>query len=235
MTSSVAPNARRYVMPLLLAYPLLAIAGAVTHRTIFPLLALALLFTVLMLPRLLTRRLAPWLVWVCMLAALLALSIAGFAELALQAVPVLVNALLAWWFGRTLLTPTPLVARFIAAVEGAERLQQPGVAAYARGLTWFWALLLATQALVMCMLLVFAEHAGVLAQFGITSPLPIPERPAALWLHLGSYLLLGAALLLEYGYRRWHLRHLTHPSLHTIMLKISLNWPQLLRGRDLEP
>jgi uncharacterized membrane protein len=234
MTRSTSSNGRRYVLPLLLAYPLLAIAGAVTHWPIYPLLALALLLTVIMLPQLLTRRLAPWLAWACMQGALLALSVAGLATLALQAVPVLVNALLAWWFGRSLLTSTPLVARFITAVEGAERLQQPGVAGYARGLTWFWTVLLATQALVMCLLLVFAEHIGLLVRFGIASPLPIPERLAALWLHVGSYLLLGAVLVLEYGYRLWHLRHLNHPGLHKIMLKISSNWPQLLRGKDTE-
>jgi hypothetical protein len=126
------------------------------------------------------------------------------------------------------------MARFIAAVEGAERLQEPDIEGYARGLTWSWTLLLATQTSVMCLLLVFAEHIGLLVRFGIASPVPIPERLAALWLHMGSYPLLGAALLQEYGYRRWHLRHLTHPSLHTIMLKISLNWPQLRRGKDPE-
>lgn len=234
MTSASTPNHRRYALPLLLAYPVLAIAGAITHRSIFALIALALVATVIMLPRLLARRIAPWLAWLCMLGALTALSLAGLATLVLQAIPVLVNALLAWWFGRTLLTPTPLVARFITAVEGPERMQQPGIAGYARGLTWFWTVLLATQAVVMCLLLVFAERIGLLARLGIASPLPIPERFAALWLHLGSYLLLGATLVLEYAYRRWHLRHLSHPSLHELMLKISLKWPQLLRGKDTE-
>jgi hypothetical protein len=48
------------------------------------------------------------------------------------------------------------MARFIAAVEGAERLQEPDIEGYARGLTWSWTLLLATQTSVMCLLLVFA-------------------------------------------------------------------------------
>ena len=58
---SAAPDStiRRYGWTLLLAYPLLAIAGAVTHRQIFALLALVLLLTVVMLPHLLRRRLAP--------------------------------------------------------------------------------------------------------------------------------------------------------------------------------
>ncbi len=223
-------TARRYALPLLLAYPLLAIAGAVTHRQIFPLLALALLLTVVMLPRLLTFRVAPWSVWSGALVTLLLLSLYGFAGLLLEAVPVLINAVLACWFGRTLGTSEPLVARFIVAIEGAERLQQPGVARYASQLTWFWTVLLGAQALLLAVLLLGAEHSGLLARFGVASPLQVPERWAAAWLHLGCYVLLGAAFLLEYGYRRWRLRHLSHPGLHDMLLQLALHWPQLLRG-----
>jgi uncharacterized membrane protein len=233
MTSSSPPAesaTRRYVLPLLLAYPLLAIAGAVTHRQIFPLAALLLLLTVVMLPRLQTRRAGPWLVWLGVLVALLLLSLYGFAGLLLEAVPVLINALLACWFGSTLGTSEPLVARFIVAIEGADRLAQPGVAAYARQLTWFWTLLLAMQAVVLAVLLLCAEHSGLLARFGIASPLLVSDRWAAAWLHVGGYVLLAAAFLLEYGYRRWRLRHLSHPGLHDMLLQLALHWPQLVQG-----
>ena len=43
---------RRWQLALLLAYPLLAVAGALTHRQIFPLAALLLLLTALLLPQL---------------------------------------------------------------------------------------------------------------------------------------------------------------------------------------
>ncbi|HEY1588749.1 MAG TPA: xanthomonadin biosynthesis protein [Rhodanobacter sp.] len=233
MTSSSPPAesaTRRYVLPLLLAYPLLAIAGAVTHRQIFPLAALLLLLTAVMLPRLRTRRAGPWLVWLGVLVALLLLSLYGFAGLLLEAVPVLINALLACWFGSTLGTSEPLVARFIVAIEGGDRLSQPGVARYARQLTWFWTLLLATQAVVLAMLLLCAEHGGLLARFGIASPLPLSDRWAAAWLHMGGYVLLGAAFLLEYGYRRWRLRHLNHPGLHDMLVQLAMHWPQLVHG-----
>ena len=233
MTSSSPPaeNAtRRYVLPLLLAYPLLAIAGALTHRQIFPLAALLLLLTAVMLPRLQTRRAGPWLVWLGVLVALLLLSLYGFAGLLLEAVPVLINALLACWFGSTLGTSEPLVARFIVAIEGADRLSQPGVTRYARQLTWFWTLLLATQAVVLAVLLLCAEHSGLLVRFGIVSPLLVSDRWATAWLHVGGYVLLGAAFLFEYGYRRWRLRHLSHPGLHDMLLKLALHWPQLVHG-----
>ncbi|OOG49621.1 xanthomonadin biosynthesis protein [Rhodanobacter sp. C01] len=221
---------RRYVLPLLLAYPLLAIAGAVTHRQIFPLAALLLLLTAVMLPRLQSGRVGPWLAWLGMLLALLLLSLYGFAGLLLEAVPVLINALLACWFGSTLGTSEPLVARFIVAIEGADRLSQPGVVRYARQVTWFWTVLLATQAVVLAVLLLCAEHSGLLARFGIVSPLPISDRWAAAWLHAGGYVSLGVAFLLEYGYRRWRLRHLSHPGLHDMLLQLALHWPQLVRG-----
>jgi uncharacterized membrane protein len=222
---------RRYGLLLLPAYPLLAIAGAVTQRQVFALLALALLLTVLMLPRLLARRPVSWLLWSGALSGLLLTWRYGFAELLLEGVPVLVNALLAAWFGRTLATAEPLVERFVVAIEGEERLRQPGVVAYARQVTWFWTVLLGAQALLLAVLLLCAEHSGLLARFGIVSPLPVPERWAATWLHLGCYILLGVAFLLEYAYRRWRLRHLHHPGLHDTLLQLALRWPQLLHGK----
>lgn len=227
---SQAAASRRYALLLLLAYPALAIAGAVTHRQIFPLLALVVLLTVVLLPRLLSRRVWPWLVWLALLAGVWLVARLGVADLLLEAVPILINALLAWWFGLTLGSAQPRVARFIIAIEGADRLQLPGIARYARQLTWFWTLLLAGQALLLTTLLLFASHSGLLLRFGVTPPLQVPERWAAAWLHLGCYVLLGFAFALEYVYRRWRLRHLSHPSLHQMLLQLAEHWPQLLRG-----
>ncbi|MDW2983117.1 MAG: xanthomonadin biosynthesis protein [Rhodanobacter sp.] len=232
-SSSLSPDhaTRRYGLLLLPAYPLLAIAGVLTQRQVFALLALALLLTALMLPQLLARRVLPWLSWSGAQAGLLVAWRCGLAGLLLEAVPVLINALLAGWFGRTLGTAEPLVARFIVAIEGDERLRQPGVAAYARQITWFWAVLLAAQALLLAVLLLCADHDGLLARVGVVSPLPVPAGWAATWLHLGGYLLLAAAFTLEYVYRRWRLRHLHHPGLHDMLLQLALHWPQLLRGK----
>lgn len=230
-TSSHVENAlRRHTWLPWLAYPVLAIAGALTHRQVFPLLALLSLLTAVMLPRLLSRRVGPWLCWLGLLVAMLLLSLRGLAGLLLEAVPVLINVLLAYGFGRTLRTSRPLVARFILAIEGAGRLVQPGVAKYARQLTGFWTLLLATQAVVLAVLLLCADRSGLLVRLGLASPLPIPERWAAAWLHVGGYILLGAVFVLEYGYRRWHLRHLEHAGLREIMRQMPRQWPDVLRS-----
>jgi uncharacterized membrane protein len=230
--AKTAPPARsrRYMLLLLPCYPLLVVAGVLTHRQIYPLLALALVSTALLLPQLLARRVEAWVAWSGWLATLVLLSLYGYADLLLEALPILINALLACWFGRTLATSEPLVARFIIAIEGAERLRLRGVAEYARRLTWLWTILLGTQALLLSALLLGAEHSGVLARLGIASPLHIPERWAEAWLHLGCYLLLGVVFVLEYGYRRWRLRHLSHPGLHTMLIQLVRHWPQLLHG-----
>jgi uncharacterized membrane protein len=215
---------------LLLAYPVLAIAGVITHRPVFALLALVVLASVPMLPRLLSRRPPPWLLWLLMLAGVWLLSRHGVADLLLEAVPILINVLLACWFGRTLAGDEPLVARFVVAIEGTERLREPGVARYARQVTWFWTALLAAQALLLTGLLLFAARDGLLLRLGVTPAWLVPERWASAWLHVGCYLLLGAAFLLEYAWRRWRLRHLSHPGLHDMLLKLVLRWPQLLHG-----
>lgn len=225
-------TSRRYVLLLLLAYPVLAIAGVITQKQIFPLLALALLFTALLLPRLLELRALPWLIWLIGLAGLGLLSWTGWADIVLEALPVLISAALAYWFGHTLCTDKPLVARFIVALEGAERLAEPGVQRYARQVTWFWTLLLAAQALLLLVLLLCAPQDGILMRLGVAPPLQLSQRWVSAWLHVGGYVWIAAAFLLEYGYRRWRLRHLVHPSFSQMLSQLILYWPQLLRGES---
>ncbi|WP_430391837.1 xanthomonadin biosynthesis protein [Dyella sp. 20L07] len=234
MSSQVATLPRttpRRWLPLLLAYPVLAVTGALTHRQGFSLAACVLLVTLLMAPALAARKPLPWLAWSFMLTVMGWLWWRGMAGLLLECVPVAINLLLASLFGRSLRAgATPLIARFIATVEGPERLRVPGVAKYARQLTWFWTGLLAAQACVLVVLLLCATPGGLLATFGMTSLWQVPAGPALLYVHVGGYVLIAAAFLLENGFRRWHLRHITHPRWHELALGIAARWPQLLRG-----
>ena len=60
---------------------------------------------------------------------------------ALDALPALVAGLVGGVFARTLRRGrTPLIARAIAAIDGAAWLDDPAVSRYARRLTWLWAL-----------------------------------------------------------------------------------------------
>lgn len=223
-------------LPLLLAYPLLAVAGALTHRQVLSLAAMALLLGLLLWPALRNRRPGAWLLWLGLLGAMAWLAARGLAALALDAVPLLLNLMLAWVFGRTLRAGhQPLVAQFIEAIEGTARLAMPGIARYARQLTVFWALLLAGQALLLGTLALCQVPGGILARLGVPSPWPIPPTWVQSYVHLGAYLLMGAVFVLEYGFRRWHLRHLPHLGLHALLHRLALRWPQLIRGRNRAP
>lgn len=224
-------SASRRWMPLMVCYPVLAMAGVLTHRQGFSLAACALLLTLLMSPALASRRALPWLLWLATIGAMGWLWLHGMVGLLLECVPIAVNVLLASLFGRTLrVGNTPLIARFITAIEGPERLAVPGVAAYARHLTWFWTVLTAMQALVLTVLLLCAEPGGLLGSLGVASPWPVPAGLAQSYVHVGGYVLIASAFLLENVFRRWHLRHLPHPRIHELALRIAARWPQLVRG-----
>lgn len=230
MPTKITP--RRWLL-LVLGYPVLAMAGVITHRDVFSLAACVLLLSFLMAPALASRRAGPWATWLLTLGAMTWLWAQGLVSYLLECVPIAVNVLLASLFGRSLRHgATPLVARFIEALEGREQLTLPGVASYARHLTVFWATLTALQALVLAVLLLCAVPGGVLDSLGIVSPWSVPADVAQSYAHVGGYVLIAAAFLLEHVFRRWHLRHVHHLRLHELALGIAARWPQLLRGED---
>lgn len=228
------PSPRRWLGLLLLAYPALIAAGMLTQREIFPLLALMVLVTAVFLPKILSGRVAPTLLWLGIQGLLLVVARLGFAELVLEAVPVVINALLAWWFGRTLFSSRSLVARCIVAIEGEARLHERGVARYARQLTAFWAVLLGVNALLLSVLLLWAGPSGALVRFGVMPALGIDTWWAGAWLRAGGYVVVIGAFALEYPYRRWRLRHLQHLSLPQMLLRLAVNWPRVLRDQAAE-
>jgi uncharacterized membrane protein len=239
MRTHVPPAPRRHdsrPLPLLLAYPVLAVAGAITQRQTLSLAAFALVLGLFMWPALREGRASAWLLWLGLLGVLGWLAVQGLATLALDSVPLLVNLLLAWLFGRTLRGGRqPLVAQFIEAIEGAPRLAQPGIARYARQLTVFWTLLLAAQALLLGTLALCQVPGGVLARLGAASPWPVASAWVQGYVHVGVYLLLAAAFVLEYLFRRWHLRHLPHLGLPALLHRLAVRWPELIRGRNRAP
>jgi len=239
MHAHVMSEARRpggRPLPLLLAYPLLAVAGALLHRQFLSLAALSLLLGLLWWPALRERRAGTWLLWVGLSAVMAWLAARGLAALLLDAVPVLLNLLLAWVFGRTLRAGRqPLVAQFIEAIEGTPRLAMPGIGPYARRLTAFWSVLLTAQALLLGVLLACQVPGGLLERMGVPSPWPLPQAWVQGYVHLGAYLLMALVFGLEYLFRRWHLRHLPHLGLHDLLHRLALRWPQLIRGRNRAP
>lgn len=222
---------RRLALPLLLAWPPLALAGALSGRPGFDVAALVALLAASGLLLLGWQRPLASLSWLLAALALLVAAVAGRLALALEVVPILADVALAWLFGHTLATGrVPLVAQVIRVLEGEERLQAPGVARYARHVTLFWTLLLAAQAVVLAVFLLCSVPGGVLARHGWPSPLPVPQAWAAWYAHLGAWLLPVVAMAAEYGFRRWHMRHVPQPGLCAFVARLVDCWPRLLHS-----
>lgn len=114
-------------------------------------------------------------------------------EWLLYTMPVLINLLLCFLFGRTLRAGAePFISRIARLERGELPLE---LAVYTRRLTWMWAVFFALMALACFYLAVFA--------------------PLALWslfTNLVIYLLVGLLFFGEFAYRRLRYRHYLHAS-----------------------
>jgi uncharacterized membrane protein len=194
-------------------------------------IAALLLATLLLWPGLRSRSIVAGVLWAMTALGVAALSMSGRGTLALDFMPVMVNAALCHLFARTLAKDSdPLIARVIAVLESPARLALPRVADYARSLTWAWALLLGAQATLLTILILCAVPDGLLAAFGVKPPVEISGSLWRWYLHLGSYATVLAFLIVEYAYRRWHLRHIAHVSLPTFVTRLVRRWPALVQS-----
>jgi uncharacterized membrane protein len=169
-------------------------------------------------------------IWAAVVLVVGALALAGRGEIALDLLPVVVNAALSLVFAHTLAHGrTPLITRVIGVVESPERAALPRVAAYARGLTCAWAILLGVQALVLATLIACAVPNGVLASLGIEPPFAIRGDAWRGYLHFGSYAAVLAFFAIEYAFRRWHLRDIPHMPAPQFAARLAQRWPALAR------
>jgi uncharacterized membrane protein len=212
-------------------YAALLLAAFVSGRDELAGLAAFVLLGLLLGAGLRRGRALAWLAWLGSAALLLWLGRHGRMRLALDALPVLVNALLAGVFARTLRAGSePLIARVICVLEGAERLALPRVAPYARALTAAWALLLGAQALALAIVLACRVPDGALAAFGVVPPLALEGAAWRAYLQWGGYALVPAFLVLEYAFRRVWLRALPHAPLPLFLARLAQRWPALLHS-----
>lgn len=231
--SSTGPNATRshWIVGLLAAYVLSLLAAIASGDARFDLLAAFALTTLLFFPGLRRRSLVAGASWLCAVAALAVLAARGHARVALDLMPVFVNAALCLLFAHTLARGRePLIARVIGVLEGPDRLALPRVAAYARGLTFAWALLFGAQALWLAAIVACDVPDGALAAFGATPPFELRGAAWRWYLHLGSYLSALVLLVGEYAWRRWHLRHIPHAPLPLFVARLVRRWPALVRS-----
>ncbi|MGH8234559.1 MAG: xanthomonadin biosynthesis protein [Rhodanobacteraceae bacterium] len=217
----------------LLVCALLALAGGLLHRHYLS-LASALLLLVAWLPYVWRRHsVTAVLVWLGLAALLLVPALFGHAELALMALPVVFLGAVSWLFARTLRHgEEPLIARFIRMIEGDARLDLPGVRRYARGVTMYWAALLAALALLSLLIALCAQPGGWLATLGVPVPFAMRGSLLAWYPEAGCWMLLLAGFVGEYLFRRWHLRAIPHPGVRRFVTQIVRRWPTLLRGGD---
>jgi len=186
----------------ILAYPLLVHLSVLTGSPLLSGLALVALYCGFAYPALARRR--PW-AWAGLLlaaAASAALVRQGAELYALYLPPIVLPAAMALWWAPTLRAGrTPFVTRVAGMIRGP---LSPEHAAYTRGVTVLWVAVFVLLAL-----------AGALAAlFG----------SAKLWsavTNLFSPLLIALVFVVEYAFRRWHLRHEPHPGFVTFLRQIA--------------
>ncbi|MDR3389969.1 MAG: hypothetical protein P4L92_23275 [Rudaea sp.] len=138
-----------------------------------------------------------------------------------DAMPALIAALVGWIFLRSLRCGrTPLIARAIARLDGAEQLEDPAVARYARVLTWVWAVYQSGLALVAALL---AMHAAGRLNW-IPAFAPGPRAFGTIVLPLAVV----ALFLGEFTLRRWLLPQAPRHSLVAFVRDLVRTWPSLL-------
>ena len=212
-------------------YVLVLAAAFASGRAWLEELAALMLVSLLLWPALRRRSLIAGGLWGIAAFGIAALALAGRGALALDFMPVMVNAALSGLFAQTLARGSePLIARVIAVLESPERLALPRVAGYARSLTLAWAVLLGVQAIVLALLILCAVPDGLLASFGIEPPVAVTGNGWRWYLHLGSYATVLAFLVVEYAFRRWYLRHIAHVSLPVFVTRLVRRWPALSRS-----
>lgn len=234
-TSAPRPDATRvpWFGLALCACAVLALAGGITHRHALS-LAAAVLLLVAWLPRAWHAHSAVALgMWLVLALMLLVPAGMGRPELALMALPVVFLAAVAWLFARTLRRGAePLVARFIRVIEGDAHLALPGVRAYARGVTVFWACLLGAMACLSIAIALLAQPGGWLAALGAALPVHLPGTLLVWYPEVGCWVVLVAAFAGEYLFRRWYLRGIPQPSVRHFVIQLFRRWPMLMSGGD---
>jgi uncharacterized membrane protein len=225
-TSAVIAQLR--IVAVAVGYITLVATAWITGNDLLCALCVVLLVSAVLAPRLGRNARGPWILWLTLVGGVVAMTVAGHGRAALDLVPLAANLALAALFGHTLLgTHTPLIARAIVAIEGAEHLALPKVAGYARALTAAWTALFLIQAMLFAILL-----GGWLPGLEGNDPM---RRWAVSYLHVGGLLVPALFMLAEYAFRRWYLRHVPHMPPQHFFRRLVQNWPQLLHDRQAIP
>jgi uncharacterized membrane protein len=148
----------------------------------------------------------------------------GGVALALDLLPALIAAFLAYLFARTLRPGRmPLVARAVAVLDGAARLADPAVARYARTLTGVWAGYQSALAVLAVL--------AALNDRGLVPMLPGGLPSARGFGAVGLPLAVAALFIAEFFWRRIRLPQAPRRSFAAFACALLRAWPRLLEER----
>jgi uncharacterized membrane protein len=188
---------------LALSYFGLAHTAAITQRPVLMLGAASALALAILTPGLIAMRAVAWLVLGAAVPTLYWLQQHDLAVLPLYAPPILINVLLAWGFGRTLIANrTPLIYRFVELLHPADAVLDPAIRPYARKLTLAWMILFACMATINLGLALCAVPDGLLLAAGWEPPVRIAQSTWSLFANVLSYLIVGMFFAVEFAWRR---------------------------------
>lgn len=185
----------------ILAYPVLVHLSVLTGSPVLAAFALVALYAGFAYPALARRRAGAWLGLAAAAGGSLLLVRANAQIFVLALPPIVLPAALALWWGSTLRAGrTPFVTQLARSIRGE---LSPEHAAYTRGVTALW-------------VAVFVALAALGAGAALWS-----SAQAWSWLtNLAAPALIGLVFVLEYAYRRWHLRHESHPGFLTFLRQV---------------
>lgn len=198
VTSSPAP----LIVLLSASVPLLSHLAAVLDSRVLRALCLGALASIPLAARLWRGEARAWALWAAMVLASLALALGGAANILLLLLPVAVNALLAWAFGRTLAPgQTPLIERFAAMIREADNPLDDAVRRYARRLTLIWTLFMCALASWNLFLAAVMQPAGLLSTAGIDIGISVSPRTWSEFANFYNYALIAVFMVAEFIWR----------------------------------
>ena len=190
------------IVLLTVSVPLLSHLAAMLDSRWLRVLCLVALVSVPLVARLRRGEARACGVWVAAVLGCLILGLAGAANVLLLLLPVAVNLLLAWAFGRTLRAGrTPLIAQFAALIRGLEQPLDEAVRVYARRLTLVWTLLLSALALWNLGLAAVMRPGGLLSSAGIEVGFAVTPRIWSEFANLYDYALIAVFIAAEFLWR----------------------------------
>jgi uncharacterized membrane protein len=185
-----------------IAYPIVAHMAVVTRSVAVTAASLAILASLMLLPRLVAKSIAAWCLLPIVAAGLLWLAHSNAAWLPLYATPVFVNLFGAWIFGHTLAPgQMPLIERLARLLHEPDGISDE-IARYARKVTLAWALFLGSLAVLNTTLALLAKPDGILLMMGVNPIVTVPQEVWSLFANFIDYVMAGVFFLVEYAWRQ---------------------------------